>query len=62
MKATVSLRVVPDQDTDTVARTLVEHLQLNFRALQTPNHLEVRRLALHLPGTQMVERLGTGDD
>ncbi|KZW01583.1 glutathione degradosome [Exidia glandulosa HHB12029] len=41
VKATVSLRVVPDQDTDTIARSLVEHLQLNFRALQTSNQLSV---------------------
>lgn len=41
VKATVSLRVVPDQDTDTVARTLVDHLELNFKALQSPNKLTV---------------------
>ncbi|KAH7097612.1 Zn-dependent exopeptidase [Auriculariales sp. MPI-PUGE-AT-0066] len=42
VKATVSLRVVPDQDTDTIAQSLVDHLELNFRALQSPNTLNVQ--------------------
>ena len=43
MKATVSLRVVPDQDTDTVARTLVDHLELNSRQMWNCINRYVRR-------------------
>lgn len=41
VRATLSLRVVPDQDPETIAQAVVEHLERNFDALNSPNHLSV---------------------
>ncbi|KAH7913441.1 glutathione degradosome, partial [Hygrophoropsis aurantiaca] len=39
--AKVSLRIVPDQELDFVAGSLVDHLNQSFTALQSPNQLKV---------------------
>lgn len=44
--ARVSIRIVPDQDLDTIARDLQEHLKQTFAALHSPNALEVRATTL----------------
>lgn len=40
-RATVSIRIVPDQDLDTIAASLTIHCQALFATLQSPNRLEV---------------------
>ncbi|KIM66941.1 hypothetical protein SCLCIDRAFT_109662 [Scleroderma citrinum Foug A] len=40
--AQVSLRIVPDQDLESISQSLVSHLQDSFRAFQSPNNLSVR--------------------
>ncbi|KZT09086.1 Zn-dependent exopeptidase [Laetiporus sulphureus 93-53] len=42
VKAHVSLRIVPDQDLNTVANALCEHLQWSFEKMHSPNKLKVR--------------------
>ncbi|KAI6129690.1 glutathione degradosome [Pisolithus croceorrhizus] len=39
--AQVSLRIVPDQDLESVSRSLVSHLQASFNSSQSPNALSV---------------------
>ncbi|KAI5989043.1 glutathione degradosome [Pisolithus albus] len=39
--AQVSLRIVPDQDLESVSRSLVSHLQASFNSFQSPNTLSV---------------------
>lgn len=39
--AQVSLRIVPDQDLESISQSLVSHLQDSFRAFQSPNNLSV---------------------
>ncbi|KLO17294.1 Zn-dependent exopeptidase [Schizopora paradoxa] len=41
VKAKVSLRIVPDQDLDTISKALVEHLHSSFAEIQSPNILKV---------------------
>ena len=41
VKAQISLRIVPDQDMDTIVKSLREYLQKSFDQLQTPNELTV---------------------
>ena len=41
VKAQISLRIVPDQDLDTIVNSLREHLRTAFDSLQTPNNLVV---------------------
>lgn len=41
VKSQVSLRIVPDQDLDTIVRALVDHLESSFEKLHTPNKLKV---------------------
>jgi len=41
VKAQISLRIVPDQDLDTIVNSLREHLQISFDGLQSPNNLVV---------------------
>lgn len=41
VKAQISLRIVPDQDLDTIVNSLREHLQISFDGLQSPNSLVV---------------------
>ena len=41
VKAQISLRIVPDQDLDTIVNSLREHLRLSFDGLQSPNNLVV---------------------
>ncbi|KAK2459641.1 hypothetical protein APHAL10511_008286 [Amanita phalloides] len=41
VKAQISLRIVPDQDLETVSKCLVDFLKDNFRKLQSPNKLKV---------------------
>lgn len=38
----LSLRIVPDQDLETVSRALVAHLDASFDAFRSPNTLSVR--------------------
>ncbi|KAF8489393.1 hypothetical protein JB92DRAFT_3013429 [Gautieria morchelliformis] len=40
-KAKVSIRIVPEQDLDTIAKSLVDHIQASFKALDSPNALQV---------------------
>lgn len=41
VKAQISLRIVPDQDLDTIVNSLREHLRISFDGLQSPNNLVV---------------------
>ena len=42
VKAKVSLRIVPDQDLETIIRSLKDHLIQSFSKLQSQNKLDVR--------------------
>ncbi|QRW20092.1 Gly-Xaa carboxypeptidase [Rhizoctonia solani] len=42
VKAKVSIRIVPDQDTDEIATSLVNHVNNAFEELQSPNVLKVQ--------------------
>lgn len=42
VKSQVSLRIVPDQDLDTIIKALCDHLETSFQRLKSPNKLEVR--------------------
>ncbi|EUC63300.1 beta-ala-his dipeptidase [Rhizoctonia solani AG-3 Rhs1AP] len=42
VKAKVSIRIVPDQDTDEIAASLVNHVNGAFAGLQSPNVLKVK--------------------
>ncbi|KAG8692936.1 hypothetical protein FRC08_009441 [Ceratobasidium sp. 394] len=42
VKAKVSIRVVPDQDTDEIAASLVQHVKAAFTELKSPNVLNVQ--------------------
>jgi len=37
----VSLRIVPDQDLNTIVKSLCDHLQSSFQSFQSPNELKV---------------------
>lgn len=39
--AGVSIRIVPDQDLDTIANAFKDHLKSEFTKMQSPNHIEV---------------------
>lgn len=41
VNAQVSVRIVPDQDLETIAASLCKHLRASFHQLQSPNHLKV---------------------
>ncbi|KAJ7069976.1 hypothetical protein C8F01DRAFT_1246134 [Mycena amicta] len=41
IKSQVSIRIVPDQDLDTIAKSLCLHLETSFKALQSPNKLKL---------------------
>ncbi|KAF9013391.1 hypothetical protein BDQ17DRAFT_1386947 [Cyathus striatus] len=41
VKAQVSIRIVPDQDLDTIVKSLCDHLKYSFKAFQSPNTLRV---------------------
>ncbi|KAG6811024.1 hypothetical protein H0H92_009327 [Tricholoma furcatifolium] len=41
VKSQVSVRIVPDQDLDTIVKALVAHLESSFETLQSPNKLKV---------------------
>ncbi|KAH0586115.1 hypothetical protein H2248_007384 [Termitomyces sp. 'cryptogamus'] len=41
VKSQVSVRIVPDQDLDTITKALVAHLESSFEILQSPNNLRV---------------------
>ncbi|KAF8574208.1 Zn-dependent exopeptidase [Ramaria rubella] len=41
VRAKVSIRIVPDQDLDTIAKSLVDHVRASFDELQSPNTLQV---------------------
>ncbi|KAJ7465280.1 hypothetical protein FB451DRAFT_1263169 [Mycena latifolia] len=41
IKSQVSLRIVPDQDLDTIAKSLCLHLENSFKDLKSPNKLNV---------------------
>ncbi|KAH8114659.1 Zn-dependent exopeptidase [Phellopilus nigrolimitatus] len=42
VKAKVSLRIVPDQDLDTIIHSLREHLLTSFDAIKSPNSIDVQ--------------------
>jgi di- and tripeptidase len=44
VKAQVSVRIVPDQDLDTVAKSLCDHLEASFSELNSPNKLKANSL------------------
>lgn len=48
VKSQVSLRIVPDQDLNTIAKSLCCHLKSAFQSFQSPNELEVSELC-YLP-------------
>ena len=39
--ARVSIRIVPDQDLDTISKALQEHLKSQFATIQSSNQIEV---------------------
>jgi len=41
VRAKVSIRIVPDQNLETIAQTFREYLQRSFKEIQSPNTLEV---------------------
>jgi di- and tripeptidase len=41
VKACVSIRIVPDQDLDTIARSLTEYIKTSFQSLNSSNELNV---------------------
>ncbi|KDQ62261.1 hypothetical protein JAAARDRAFT_30154 [Jaapia argillacea MUCL 33604] len=41
IKAQVSVRIVPDQDLDTIAASVCDHLRSSFQRFQSPNTLEI---------------------
>jgi di- and tripeptidase len=41
VKAQVSLRIVPEQNLDTIAKALCNHFESSFQSFQSPNKLEV---------------------
>ncbi|CAA7261422.1 unnamed protein product [Cyclocybe aegerita] len=41
VKAQISLRIVPDQDLDTIVKSLREYLHKSFEQFRSPNHLTV---------------------
>ncbi|KAG6865510.1 hypothetical protein C0991_001941 [Blastosporella zonata] len=42
VKSQVSVRIVPDQDLDTIVKALVAHLESSFEGMQSPNKLKVK--------------------
>ncbi len=42
VKSQVSIRIVPDQDLETISHSLRDHLTSSFSALDSPNKLQVR--------------------
>ena len=46
VEAQISLRIVPDQDLDTIVQSLRDHLQKSFDDLHSPNTLQVRLMLL----------------
>ncbi|KAG6870642.1 hypothetical protein C0993_004286 [Termitomyces sp. T159_Od127] len=41
VKSQVSVRIVPDQDLDTITEALIAYLESSFKTLQSPNNLKV---------------------
>ncbi|TFK40678.1 hypothetical protein BDQ12DRAFT_679847 [Crucibulum laeve] len=41
VRAQVSLRIVPDQDLDTIVKSLCDYLKISFNSFQSPNRLQV---------------------
>jgi len=41
VEAQFSLRIVPDQDLDTIVESLKKYIQISFNRLQSPNSLKV---------------------
>ncbi|RDB17979.1 putative di- and tripeptidase DUG2 [Hypsizygus marmoreus] len=42
VKSQLSLRIVPDQDLDTIVRALCDHLESSFESLKSPNKLQIK--------------------
>lgn len=42
----MSLRIVPDQELENIAQSLLDHLRGSFDRFQSPNQLSVRELYL----------------
>ncbi|KAF5382706.1 hypothetical protein D9615_002814 [Tricholomella constricta] len=42
VKSQISLRIVPDQDLDTIVKALCAHLESSFETLQSPNKLKIK--------------------
>lgn len=47
VKSQISLRIVPDQDLETISKSLVDFLEDGFQQIQSPNELKVTLCALH---------------
>lgn len=50
--AQLSLRLVPDQDLDTIVKSLRDYLQKSFNSLQSPNKLVVCPITVGTVGNQ----------
>ena len=48
VKTQISMRIVPDQDLDSIIDTLKIYLRTQFDALRTSNELQVRRVRLKI--------------
>lgn len=46
--ASVSIRIVPDQDLDTIAKALEDHLRTTFANMRSPNTIDVELSACRL--------------
>jgi di- and tripeptidase len=53
VKSQVSLRIVPDQDLETIAKSLSGFLETSFKSLQSPNKLQVRA-GLHIDALAII--------
>jgi di- and tripeptidase len=42
VRARLSLRIVPDQDLEDIATSLIHHLETAFEAMTSPNRLDIR--------------------
>jgi hypothetical protein len=58
--AQVSVRIVPDQNLETIATSLCDHLKESFAKFKSPNELEVRKRIYYVPSliTTKVRRFG----
>ena len=46
VKAQISLRIVPDQDLNTIVKSLCDHLHASFAKFNSPNEIQVLLMLL----------------